>query len=824
MSHDFKPWTWKVPEDFKPLDYTGSRQDGNDKVSGQALFSRDIYLPGMLYAKILKSPYASARIVKMDTSKAEALTGVRDIIKFDDPDIRLENTTGGYCSSEYNILTLPPTADFYQHPMGVVVVADSEEICDLALSLIEIEWEEMPFILDMEESLKPVSPKIMPDVLRLNAAAKEPNTLLIKKTDTGDVDKGFAEADRIIEYTFTRGPNTVAGVEGMACVAQWRGDFLDIWQHHASHVEQILSNPSLVNVGLSFVSLGYGTIDADVKSAPKDRKEPLLPLCERNRINVTIPYQGAWYGGISWLGYSTAFIRMAVIIAKRAQNRPVKLLFDESHFYLTGDDAAKYKCRIGAKKDGTITALDWHVVGPVGELHTDKTHESTCIENMRNTQEWALINHGPHICFRHGSQCCVPHNMMFDRVAAEFGLDPTVVALKNDGCQGHDWAWITKYQEENGFPKRHSLKEVIDLGKEAIQWDKKWHAPGAKRLANGRMHGLGFVYINEWSWMPGRQFACLVLRDGKLTIIGMRADFGVDTESAFRYCVAAESGIRYEDIVLQQQRSDANTYRFWVPGGAMGITRNTPQLIVAARQLKQKILEYAVRPPAVSMFFPGAKPPQAAFPGKNTDELDIKDGFIFEKANPENRKSVKDVAGGFWGDDPSIIHPVVPDVSGLTLDGKPHPKMYIMSRQAHFIEVEVDTETGEVIVTNLVCVNDVGQLFNRPGAEAQQYGGAIMGLGRSATEEKIYCPKTGVGLNFDNINYHIGTMNDYPEIKCILNESHLGYSSYGACGLGEDSGASLSGITAGAIYNATGKWVDGYPTTPERVLKALGKI
>jgi len=136
----------------------------------------------------------------------------------------------------------------------------------------------------------------------------------------------------------------------------------------------------------------------------------------------------------------------------------------------------------------------------------------------------------------------------------------------------------------------------------------------------------------------------------------------------------------------------------------------------------------------------------------------------------------------------------------------------------------VDVETGEVIVTHLVCVNDVGHLFNRRGAEAQQYGGAIMGLGRSATEEKIYCPNTGVGLNFDNIGYHIGTMNDYPAVECVINESHLGYSSYGACGVGEDSGASLSGITAGAVYNATGKWVTDYPVTPDRVLRALGKI
>jgi xanthine dehydrogenase molybdenum-binding subunit len=829
MPEDFKPWTWKAPEGVAPVDSGKLRQDAHEKLSGQAIFTRDLNFPGMLYAKILTSPYAHAKIASMDTSKAEALFGVRDILKFDDPDIALENSTGGYCAAEYNILTLPGTSDFYQHPMGVVVVADSEEICDRALRMIEIKWEEQPFILDMEESLKPDAPRIMPDVLRLNRGARAPNTVTTKTTEIGSVEKGFAEADKTIEYTLTRATNTPAGVEAMACVAQWRGDFLDIWPHHTAHMQPVLSNPSLLNSGLSGISLGYAPPPIEVTSPPKDRTQPLLPLCDHNRITVTVPYQGAWYGGIAWLGYSTAFIRLAAILARRAKNRPVKLLYDESNFYCNGDDAATYHCKIGARKDGTITAVDWHVVGPFGELHIDKTHESTGIHNMRNRQDWALINRGHYICFRHGAHCCVPHNVMFDKVAAEFDLDPTEVALKNDGCQGHDWEWMTRYQKENGFPQRQSLREVIKLGKEAIQWDQKRHAPGTRRLPNGRMHGFGFVHINEWSWIAGRQFACLVLREGKLTIVGLRADFGMDTESAFRHCVATEAGLRFEDIVIQQQRSDANAFRFWVPGGSMGISQTTPQLIMAARELKRKILDYAVRPGS-GMGFPGAPPAgkagtaQNSFSGKAIDELDVKDGYVFEKANPENKKSVKQIATAFWNDDPAIIHPVVPNLSGLTFEGKPHPRLYIMSRQAHFMEVEVDTETGEVLVTNLVCVNDVGHLFSRRGAEAQQYGGAIMGLGRSATEEKVYCPRTGVGLNFDNIGYHIGTMNDYPAVKCIINESHLGYSSYGACGVGEDTGASLSGITAGAIFNATGKWALDYPLTPDKVLKALGKI
>ena len=98
-----------------------------------------------------------------------------------------------------------------------------------------------------------------------------------------------------------------------------------------------------------------------------------------------------------------------------------------------------------------------------------------------------------------------------------------------------------------------------------------------------------------------------------------------------------------------------------------------------------------------------------------------------------------------------------------------------------------------------------------------------MGFGRSATEEKIYCPVTGVGLNFDHINYHLGTMNDYPTVGCILHESHLGYAPYGSYGIGENIGASLSAITCSAVYNAIGQWVLDFPITPDKILRALSK-
>jgi CO/xanthine dehydrogenase Mo-binding subunit len=802
---DYRPWTWKLPENYKEMEPKISRQDAHERVSGKAVYTRDIYLPGMLYAKILSSPYAHAKIKSIDTSTAEAVPGVRDILKYNDSDVELDTGTGLWyeVSGMYNVLTLSGTSEYFQHPMGVAVVADSEDACDRALRLMKIEWEELPFILDMEEAAKSTAIKTMPEVQRVKEKAREPNTVITDDVSYGNLEKGFAEADKIIEYKIKRGTNSAAGVEAAAVVAQWRGDFLDLWVHHQDIPQWFLINPQ----------------DTRGKRIP--------PLAEWSKITATMPYQGALFGGFSWLVYSQSFTRLAVILARRADGRPVKLFFDDSNLCTLGDEAGTYTCKVGAKKDGTITAMHWHVVG-VRNSATDKTYECTKIPNIRGSQEWPLVNQGHMICFRHGAHACVPHNVMIDRVAGEFGLDPTEVALKNDGCRGHDWEWVTRYQKDNGFPQRWSLKEVIDKGKAAIDWDRKWHAPGTKRLTNGKMHGLGFVEINEWAYWPpepAMTHASLMLRNGIVAIIGVRSDIGVDTESGARHIVASEIGLRYEDTVVHERRSDNSSFYMWQPGGSFSTAFITTQLVMAAKELKRKILEYAVLPtPAynTSHFFKTEQPP--AFAGKKPDDLDIKDSYVFEKTNPANRKSVREVADIFWDQDPAITHPVVGRVTSLTADGKPDSTWFAMGRQAHFIEVEVDTEAGMVNVTNIVCVNDVGHLFNPKGAEAQQYGGAIMGLGRSATEEHVWCPRTGVALNKDLLNYHIGTMNDYPASKCLINESHLGYAAFGAFGIGENAGASMSGITVSAIYNATGKWVMDYPTTPDRVLKALGKI
>ncbi len=822
-----QPWTWKPPESSESIKSNTSRHDAYDRVSGRGAFTRDIELPGMLYAKTLTSPYAHAKILGMDTSKAEALVGVRDILKFDDPDIAKDGGSGTDNNAAYSILTLPATADFYQHPMGVAVVADCEEICDRALRLIDVQWEERPFVLDMEDAAKPDAPKIMGEVRRMGfgfrsggsgGSAGGPNIIVSEDREIGDVGKGFAEADKTIEYTIKRAMNSPAGVEAMACVAQWRGDCLDLWVHHQANPQNNLAARSMGGPMGMFGGFGGNSSSSQ-------------GFTHSSKITINFPYQGSWFGGLSWLAYSDLFIRLAVVLAKRAKGAPVKLLYDESSFYCGGDEAGTYTCKVGARRDGTVTAYHWHMLGARNPA-TDKTYECTKIPNIRGSQVWPFTNRGFQACFRHGAASCVPHNVMFDLVAAEFGLDPTEVALKNDGSQGRDWEWVTRYQKENGFPQRHSLKEVIERGKKAIDWDSKWHAPGARKLPNGRMHGMGFTSVNEWSYggMSFPSYGCLMLRDGKVTIVGLRCDMGIDTESSYRHCVAAEIGLKYEDVLIQEQKSDNGAYSLAQPASSAATIGGIPQLVAAAREMKRQILERASGSMFASMGmggFMGMPMNMGGMQGASSrkpEDYEIKDSYVFEKANPDRKRSLAEIAGGggFMGGSSMIAHPEAN--SGPMMTGMMGQGMYVMPRQAHFIETEVDVETGMVYVVNVVCVNDIGYLFNRRGAEAQQYGGAVMGIGKSATEEKIYCPKTGVGLNLDHINYHIGTMNDYPVVQCYLNESRLGYGPYGACGIGENIGASLAAITSSAIYNATGKWILEYPITPDKVLKALGKI
>ena len=203
------------------------RTDGHEKASGAAKYTVDVQLPGMLYGRFLTSPYPHAEIVSMDTSEAEKLPGVRYILRYDDPELPEGASLGGH---ELNsVPPLPRIAHFQGEEVGAFAVADSEEIAEEALRLIRVEWKQRPFVLDMEKALEPGAPLWNPE------SHPEGNLDLrgVQIEDHGDVEKGFAEADKIIDFKFTFGLNTWAGPERPCGVWRWNGDFAEVLRNYS---------------------------------------------------------------------------------------------------------------------------------------------------------------------------------------------------------------------------------------------------------------------------------------------------------------------------------------------------------------------------------------------------------------------------------------------------------------------------------------------------------------------------------------------------------------------------------------------------------------
>jgi CO/xanthine dehydrogenase Mo-binding subunit len=784
----YRPWLFKLPPGGVVGKRGVRRRDGLDKASGKATYVRDVTRPGMLYAKFYLSPHAHAKIKRLDTSKAEAIPGVAAVLRYDDPSLdwkilppdpadglRLNGAV------ERNPFLLQNPANYYRQPCAALVIADREETCDRALKLLDIQWEELPFITDPEEALKPGATVLRPD---MNPKSNEDRERLIER---GDVEKGFAEADKIIEFRVSGEEQVWAGVEGQVQIAEWNEDKLEVWHHN------------------------HGTPDADLAS---------YFGIDRGKIHTHLPYQGALFGGLVWVGTPRRYAIVASLAAKKV-GRPVKLLMDESHFLGSEETCGVWQFKVGFKNDGTITAVDVRTIWNAAAYdNIRKIWESTKIPHFRNKASIPFVNRGPIICARHGGPASTVHHQVFSRVAAELNMDPTELALKNDGIgEGHDMAYANEHVKKKvGMdPSRDSLRECLEIGKKAMEWDKKFHAPGARKLPNGKMHGISFMWNLGWAHAPGSggvewhkrgiqagsSGICVALKvqpDGTVTIMGRHGDGGWCGETAYCQVVADEVGLKYEEVTIMP--ADDVGFDLSPGGSAGGCLRNLEPLVVTSRNLKQIILKSAIQAPV--------------FSGRRPEELDIKDGIVFEKANTIKQAKIVEVLRNVYASSffPFVVTTQPPPIT---------EEAYAMVRQCYFMEVEVDTETGMTDVTRLVVVNDVGKIINPDALRGQQHASYI-GLGSSFKEAVYLDPQTGIKMNDNLVDYKVPLMNDFGSIEGHLIETGLGFGTYGMCGIGESCPACTRPMSIPAIYNAIGKWIESYPATPDKVLRVLGKI
>ena len=785
----YRPWLWKVPEGGV-LGKHVKIKDGYAKASGRGLYTRDIYRPGMLYAKFIRSPFSHAKIKSVDITAAKALPGVWDVMTYDDPDMKVgwfnykffSSMVVGESDAEIKFTkpgidangpmadayTRLDTASWYGQPVGIIVVAESEEKCDRALKLIKIDWEQLPWMINVEEALKPGAPLLFPELTPDNNLRRE--TVLTY----GNVEKGFQEADKVIEFKVEHEEMSWAGTEAMVAVAEWKGDQLECWFHG--------------------------------QDPRQNAQQAIEKIVKINKLTIHTPLQGGTFGGLAWMGVPETMTLIAGTASKRT-GRPVKALYDHSHFHGLEEAMGAYYFKVGFKNDGKITAVQLHYIGPclIGN-NVGKLHQASNIPHIQCTQSVPHQNRGPTGPQRAGAPECTVVTAVFEHVAGELGIDPTKIAVINDGCDGKDMAWITEnVKKPQGFdPTRDSLKEVMETGKKAIDWDRKWHLPGTKKLPNGKYHGIGCMWVEAWThyWNSSEKVGLVMLRDGSVNILARGCENGTHRPSTYTQIVASEIGLRYEDV--NWKNNDDPGFDVAGLGSSSGLLRNSPPLIKSSRKLKKIILDCAVSP-RMGILGP-------LFPGKKAEELDLRDSEIFEKANPSNRKPVASVAAYF------AAQLFAWDSSSINTE-----KKYIMGRQAYFVEVEVDPDTGETEIKKVVVSRDCGRIFNPDSCDQQLYG-VYQGLGRSGTEAIYRDPRTGVKLNDNLIDYPQFTMNDIESVDIEKIETGLGYGPYGMIGLGESASCCTMTITGPAIYNAIGKYIDSFPTTPDKVLRALGKI
>jgi xanthine dehydrogenase molybdenum-binding subunit len=451
------------------------RKDGYEKVSGTGIYTRDVYLPGMLYAKTYLAPYAHAKIKSLDTSAVEAYPGVRAVFRYDDQwftDVKWTAsprwTWGGQLEQ-----ILAQEVNWAGEPAGFAVCADTEQICDEAMKLAKFEWEILPFEIDPVKAIADNATILQPDVDPKTNVRYDGGTFSDGLEVHGDVEKGFAESDKVVEFSFSEQESTPAATEALSCVAVFRGDYLEAWVHNQVPMR---SQRTLGNYFGNHI-----------------------------KVHVHCPYHGAQFGFEIWINYSKWYQLIPCIFAQRTK-KPVKHVYDESYFHAGCYSHGTHNIKIGFNMDGTINAISDNSIRADAEINA-KLWKGTSIKNTLGNTKIPYINRPAVVCFRHGVRSCGIWNQIFFRVSGETGLDPHIVAKKNDGAHGETMEEVTeKVKIPLGLSTVDALDTVFEAGKEAFGWDEKYHAPGAKILPNGRMHGVSMVHSIAWNPDPNTYF------------------------------------------------------------------------------------------------------------------------------------------------------------------------------------------------------------------------------------------------------------------------------------------------------------------------------
>lgn len=762
------------------------RLDYETKVTGRAQYLADMSVPGMCHGKILRSPYPHARIIKIDASQALKVPGVVAVLTRDDilHDQGIEPFYGPVFKDQ--TIVAVETVRHVGDPVAAVA-ALSVDAAEEALKLIRVDYQELPAVLSVEDSLKPGA-TLVHESVKLPASGfadlaelkpvEGTNVCTHFRLTRGDIDKGFAEADHIFEDTFTLPATQHSFLETHACIASVEpGGRITVWA--------TTQNPFVVRTQLANIF-----------------KVPV------SRVRVIVPYLGGGYGGKVYPKVEPITVALA-----RKAGRPVRVVLTrEEVFYTITKHAAVIRMKTGVKKNGMLVAreceihLDTGAYAEIGPRVAKKSGYTAAgpykIPNLKIDSYSVYTNKPPAGAFRGFgvSQSAWAVESQMDIIAAALKRDPLELRKQNGYDEGD------KFVTEETL-RAVGLKECLDQVARSIGWETKVQRSqslkGQGKEETNIKRGKGLACMIKATITPSISCAVVKLNeDGSLSIYAGTVEMGQGSETVLAQIAGTELGIPLQTIQVLGVDTDVVPYDLTTSSSRSTFHMGKAVQLAARdimRQLKQIVVkEYGV--PEDTVTFAGGK---IRLPEARLDYAEVMfKRFGMQGGTLVGEGQVKTSVKNEFGE-------------------KSTSAFWFLAAGA--AEVEVDVDTGKFKLVKYAAAVDVGKALNPLGCRQQLAGAAITGIGQAMFEEIAY--DNGQLINPNLVDYVLPSLGDMPAaIDPICVEVPDRNGPFGAKGIGESALIPVAPAIANAVFDAVGVRIRDLPIKAEKIFLALEEL
>jgi CO/xanthine dehydrogenase Mo-binding subunit len=764
---------------MKPFKYIGRHlpsSDAMEKVTGTASFVTDIKVPNMLYGRFLRSPYAHARIKHVDASRALRIPGIKVVLTGDDSKANY-GPFGGAIMDQTIVAT--EKVRYIGDPVAAVAAVDGSA-AEEALSLIKVEYEELPAVLTVDEAIRPDSILIHEEIVPLPAykhlfsPRMGTNICNHFKLRHGDVERGFGESDFVFEDEFTAKPVQHVPLEYHCSIAR-------------------------VNAG-PWIEVITNT------QTPSTLQEQLSRLFRipQSHMRVTVPHVGGGFGSKQGPRLEPAAIALAWMAG-----RPVKMIIHREEEFLTvSRHGSRVIIKTGVKRDGTLMAREMRIYldtgayadyGPIvcknvgyaaaGPYRIPHVRTDSYCVYTNKVPAGAMRGFGvPHVAWAYEQQ--------IDMIAAKLRMDPMAIRKKNllrNGDVFHTGSIVRDF----------SLDQTLDKVEKNIDWKR-----GAKGSTHGdSFGGKGIAMGFKSTATPSTSTADIKMNsDGSVSLICNTVDIGQGSRQILKQILAEGLGIPPETIIYPDPDTSVCPFDLGVFSSRATFHMGNA-ILLAVKDLQNQLLDSA-----------------AMILRVGRDQLEIVDGIIRVKDDPNRSVPLARAVIGTGTYRGSLRGYGTYQTEGF-IDketGQGEASFYWMDGSGG-AEVEVDQENGATKVIKYIGVADAGKAINPVYVEQQIVGSIVMAIGQTFTEQMLY-NEQGMVLNPSLLEYKVPTVKDLPkEIMGAYVEIPIPRGPFGAKGVAEINLVPVLPAVANAIFHATGIRVLDLPITPEKILEGLRK-